>query len=99
LPTTRTRVPSTPRFRALDMPRLPDNGLVRHDDGSVWLATRHELFGGRTLLLEQSLDQLLTLSGSTLRSVLARSLLLILALMLVRSEEHTSELQSREKLV
>jgi two-component system sensor histidine kinase ChvG len=41
------------------------------------------LFGGRILLLEQSLDQLLTLSGSTLGSVLARSLLIILALMLV----------------
>lgn len=68
----------------LEMTRLPDNGLVRHDDGSVWLATRHELFGGRILLLEQSLDQLLTLSGSTLGgSVLARSLLIILALMLV----------------
>jgi len=67
----------------LEMTRLPDNGLVRHADGSVWLATRHELFGGRTLLLEQSLDQLLTLSGSALGSVLARSLLIILALMLV----------------
>ena len=64
-----------------EMPRLPDNGLVRHDDGSVWLATRHELFGGRILLLEQSLDQLPV--GSTLGSVLARSLLIILALMLV----------------
>ncbi|MBY6033692.1 histidine kinase [Marinobacter daepoensis] len=62
---------------------LPDNGLVRHSDGSVWLASRHELFGGRALLLEQSLDQLLTLSGSTLGSVLARSLMIILALMLV----------------
>src|SRR5690554_2989732 len=67
----------------LDMPRLPDNGLVRHDDGSVWLATRHELFGGRTLLLEQSLDQLLTLSGSTLGSVIARSTLIIIGLTLV----------------
>ncbi|MGC8120327.1 proteobacterial dedicated sortase system histidine kinase [Marinobacter sp. VGCF2001] len=62
---------------------LPENGLVRHSDGSVWLASRHQLFGGRTLLLEQSLDQLLTLSGSTLGSVLARSLLIILALTLV----------------
>ena len=62
---------------------LPDNHLVRRNDGSVWLATEHDLFGGRSLVLEQSLDQLLTVSGSALGSVLARSLLIILALTLV----------------
>lgn len=72
-----------PEHHRLPVPELPDNGLIRHPDGSVWLASRHSLFAGRTLLLEQSIDQLLTLSGSTLGSVLARSLLIILALMLV----------------
>ncbi len=62
---------------------LPDNHLVQHRDGSVWLATEHPLFGDRSLVLQQSLDQLLTLSGSALGSVLARSLLIILALTLV----------------
>lgn len=62
---------------------LPANHLVQHRDGSIWLATEHTLFGGRSLVLQQSLDQLLTLSGSTLGSVLARSLLIILALTLV----------------
>jgi HAMP domain-containing protein len=62
---------------------LPDHGLVRHPDGSIWLATEHAVFADRTLRLEQSLDQLLTVSGSALGSVLARSLVIILALMLV----------------
>ncbi|GGC65050.1 ATP-binding protein [Marinobacter halophilus] len=62
---------------------LPENHLVQHRDGSTWLATEHTLFGDRSLVLQQSLDQLLTLSGSTLGSVLARSLLIILALTLV----------------
>ncbi len=62
---------------------LPEEGLVRHEDNSVWLLTTRKVFGGRTLILEQSLDQLLTLSGSTLGSVIARSTLIIVALTLV----------------
>ena len=62
---------------------LPETGLVRHEDDSVWLLTTREVFGGRTLILEQSLDQLLTLSGSALGSVIARSTLIIVALTLV----------------
>jgi len=67
----------------LDMNALPGEGLVRHEDDSVWLMTAQPVFGGRTLVLEQSLDQLLTLSGSTLGSVIARSLLIIVGLTLV----------------
>ncbi|MHA7925783.1 MAG: ATP-binding protein [Marinobacter sp.] len=62
---------------------LPETGLVRHEDDSVWLLTTREVFGGRTLILEQSLDQLLTLSGSALGSVIARSTLIIVAITLV----------------
>lgn len=62
---------------------LQTDGLVRHEDDSVWLLTTREVFGGRTLILEQSLDQLLTLSGSALGSVIARSTLIIIALTLV----------------
>ena len=62
---------------------LPESGLVRHEDDSVWLLTTRQVFGGRTLILEQSLDQLLTLSGSALGSVIARSTLIIVALTLV----------------
>ncbi|WP_372994036.1 ATP-binding protein [Marinobacter sp.] len=62
---------------------LPEEGLVRHEDDSVWLLTTRPVFGGRTLILEQSLDQLLTLSGSTLGSVIARSTLIIVAMTLV----------------
>ncbi|MEC7816107.1 MAG: ATP-binding protein [Pseudomonadota bacterium] len=62
---------------------LPEHGLIRHPGGDISLATEQPLFAGRTLRQEQSLDQLLTVSGSALGSVLARSLLIILALMLV----------------
>ncbi|MBW0147831.1 ATP-binding protein [Marinobacter arenosus] len=62
---------------------LPPEGLVQHNDGSIWLLTTEPVFGGRTLILEQSLDQLLTLSGSTLGSVIARSTLIIISLTLV----------------
>jgi dedicated sortase system histidine kinase len=62
---------------------LPETGLVRHEDDSVWLLTTRQVFGGRILILEQSLDQLLTLSGSALGSVIARSTLIIVALTLV----------------
>ncbi|SNB58853.1 dedicated sortase system histidine kinase [Marinobacter sp. es.042] len=67
----------------VDVEALPETGLVRHEDDSVWLLTTREVFGGRTLILEQSLDQLLTLSGSALGSVIARSTLIIVALTLV----------------
>ncbi|PHQ25189.1 histidine kinase [Marinobacter guineae] len=67
----------------IDTDTLPSEGLVRHEDDSVWLLTTRSVFGGRTLILEQSLDQLLTLSGSTLGSVIARSTLIIVALTLV----------------
>lgn len=67
----------------LDVDALPNEGLVRHENDSVWLMTTKPVFGDRTLILEQSLDQLLTLSGSTLGSVIARSMLIIIGLMLV----------------
>ena len=67
----------------LEMNGLPSEGLVRHEDDSVWMMTTKPVFGGRTLVLEQSLDQLLTLSGSTLGSVIARSTLIIIGLTLV----------------
>ncbi|MEQ5816037.1 histidine kinase [Marinobacter sp. NFXS11] len=67
----------------VDIEALPETSLVRHEDDSVWLLTTREVFGGRTLILEQSLDQLLTLSGSALGSVIARSTLIIVALTLV----------------
>lgn len=76
-------VPLAPTEHQLSTGTLPENGLVKHPDGSVWLATEHPLFGGRLLVLEQSLDQLLSVSGSALGTVLARSLLIILALTLV----------------
>ncbi|MBZ0335152.1 ATP-binding protein [Marinobacter sp. AL4B] len=60
---------------------LPEHHLVQQD-GTVWLATEHTFFGGRTLFLKQSMEQLLSVSGSALGSVLARSLLIILALTL-----------------
>lgn len=67
----------------IDSASLPPDGLVRHDDDSIWLMTTEPVFGGRTLILEQSLDQLLTLSGTTLGSVIARSVLIIVSLTLV----------------
>jgi two-component system, OmpR family, sensor histidine kinase ChvG len=67
----------------VDVEALPETSLVRHEDDSVWLLTTREVFGGRTLILEKSLDQLLTLSGSALGSVIARSTLIIVALTLV----------------
>ena len=67
----------------IDTGTLPGEGLVRHEDDSVWLLATRPVFGGRILILEQSLDQLLTLSGSALGSVIARSTLIIVALTLV----------------
>ncbi|KAA1171468.1 histidine kinase [Marinobacter salinexigens] len=77
--------PETVYFEQMRFPKdsWPPEGLVRHQDGSLWMLTSEPVFGGRTLLLEQSLDQLLTLSGSTLGSVIARSTLIIVAITLV----------------
>jgi len=62
---------------------LPDQALVRHTDGDLHLLATQALADGHTLVLEESLDQMLTLSGSTLGSVIARSALLLVGLMLV----------------
>lgn len=47
------------------------------------MLVKQSLGDGRMLVLEESLDQLLALSGSTLGSVISRSVLLIIGLMLV----------------
>lgn len=62
--------------------QLPVNGLVRTSAGTELMVTQ-PLNDGRRLLLTQSLDQLLTLSGNTLGTVIARSTLLVVVLMLV----------------
>ena len=62
---------------------LPDRGLVRHTEGDLHLLATESLANGYTLVLEESLDQMLTLSGSTLGSVIARSVILLVGLMLV----------------
>ena len=61
----------------------PLQALVRHSDGRLWLSTTAPVFGDRTLVLEQSLDQLLDISSTALGSVLARSLLIIFGLVAV----------------
>ncbi len=66
-----------------DPQTLPDKGLVRHQDGKSFLMVTQPVFSGRILVLEQSLDQLLSLAGNTLGSVIARSTLLVVGLMLV----------------
>jgi signal transduction histidine kinase len=64
--------------------QTPDSGdLVRHPDTKVYLMATEPVGGGRVLVLEQSLEQILALSGNTLGSVIARSVLLIIGLMLV----------------
>ncbi|HEV8078866.1 MAG TPA: histidine kinase dimerization/phospho-acceptor domain-containing protein, partial [Marinobacter sp.] len=62
---------------------LPASALVRHSNGSLWLSAQAPVFGGRTLVLEQSLEQLLNISGAALGTVLARSLLIIIGLVVV----------------
>ncbi len=62
---------------------LPDQGLVKHANGGLYLLATETLANGRELVLEESLDQMLTLSGNTLGSVIARSSLLLVGLMLV----------------
>lgn len=69
--------------RRIDTSSLPTKGLVRHAGGGTFLVVSQPLENGRLLVLEQSLDQLLALSGTTLGSVIARSTLLIIGLMLV----------------
>lgn len=61
---------------------LPDQRLVRHDNGDLFLMVTAPVFNNRVLVLEQSMDQLLALSGNTLGSVIARSTLVVVALML-----------------
>ena len=62
--------------------QLPEQGLIDNGDGPALLVSQ-PLADGRRLVLVQSLDQLLTLSGSALGTVIARSTLLVIALMLV----------------
>ncbi|MBQ0764165.1 histidine kinase dimerization/phospho-acceptor domain-containing protein [Marinobacter psychrophilus] len=62
---------------------LPAPALVRHGNGSLWLSAQAPVFGGRTLVLEQSLEQLLNISGAALGTVLARSFLIIIGLVVV----------------
>lgn len=66
----------------IDPATLPAEGLIRNAGGTTRLLVTRPLPSGRTLMLTQSLDELLTLSGSTLGSVIARSALLVIALTL-----------------
>lgn len=66
----------------LNLRALPEQGLVRQPDGKSLLMVRQPLNNGRELVMTESMEQLLTLSGSTLGSVIARSSLLIIGLML-----------------
>lgn len=66
----------------IDPDSLRKQGIVRHPGASPNLMVSTDLAAGQTLILEQSLDQLLTLSSNALGSVIARSTLLIVALML-----------------
>lgn len=61
---------------------LPEQGLVTDPDQQRWLMVTQTVPGQRILILRQSLEQLLTLSGSTLGRVIARSALVIVTLML-----------------
>ncbi len=76
-------VPVDPSANPADPAALPEEGLIRHPDDTTLMMTSVSLADERRLILEQSLDQLLALSGSTLGSVIARSTLLIIGLMLV----------------
>ena len=69
--------------RQFKLGELPDQGLVKHANGGLYLLATETLAKGRKLVLEESLDQMLTLSGNTLGSVIARSALLLVGLMLV----------------
>ncbi len=63
--------------------QLSERAIVRHGDANANLMVTTELPAGHLLVLEQSLEQILALSGNTLGSVIARSTLLIIGLMLV----------------
>jgi signal transduction histidine kinase len=69
--------------RQLPTSKLPDQHLVRLPDGDRYLMVEQPLGEGRSLILLQSLDRILALSGNTLGSVISRSTLLIVGLMLV----------------
>jgi two-component system sensor histidine kinase ChvG len=69
--------------RQLPAAQLTDQPLVRLPDGDRYLMKEQPLGEGRTLILLQSLDRILALSGDTLGSVISRSTLLIMGLMLV----------------
>lgn len=76
-------VPLDNESHRLKAAQLPSQALVRHRGGDTHLLVKQPLDDGRVLILEESLNQLLALSGSTLGSVIARSVLLIIGLMLV----------------
>ncbi|MEX0605792.1 MAG: ATP-binding protein [Marinobacter sp.] len=63
--------------------QLGEQAIVRHGEADAQLMVAHDLPAGHVLMLEQSLEQILALSGNTLGSVITRSTLLILGLMLV----------------
>jgi signal transduction histidine kinase len=69
--------------RQLPATEVPDQPLVRLPDGDRYLMVKQPLEEGRSLILLQSLDRILALSGNTLGSVISRSTLLIMGLMLV----------------
>lgn len=76
-------IPVDPDRPQTSTDNLPHEALVQHPDGDNLLMIRQNLDEDRMLILEESLDQLLTLSGTTLGAVITRSALLILGLMLV----------------
>ncbi|MBS3804687.1 MAG: hypothetical protein KGY54_09075 [Oleiphilaceae bacterium] len=61
---------------------IPTDGIVRHDQAPAQLMVHQSLANGHSLVLEQSLAQILALSGNTLGSVITRSVLLIVTLIL-----------------
>ncbi len=63
--------------------QLGESAIVRHGDGDAHLMVTTELPAGHVLVLEQSLEQILALSGNTLGSVIVRSTFLIISLMLI----------------
>ena len=67
----------------VDLAKLPAEGLLRLSDQPATLAVSLPSASGHTLLLQQSLDDLLALSSNTLGRVIARSTLLIVGLLLV----------------
>ncbi|WP_404365645.1 ATP-binding protein [Marinobacter sp.] len=66
----------------LDPAALAGGAIVRHGGGPAHLMTWQQLDDGRHLVLEQSLEQILALSGDALGTVISRTSLLILALIL-----------------